>query len=539
VPSAIFELSDEYISRSAALQPLSALYWGVPGHEGEPTDLSPAGHQAMAELRRETLRRLDRLTPADRADELAALHLRERLTAEDAADEIGEYQREVVAGFGTVRLVRNAVDLLPHERAEDWQVIAATLRSVPRTLASWRESIETGMRAGRVAARRQAVGLAAQVATFAEGSHDELVAGYGDGPLRAELDAAAAAAHTAYGELAAFLRDDYAPVADETDGVGLRRYLVNAQLRLGARLDPREAYDWAWDELHRIEDEMAREAARVAGSVPEAVAVLDETDVLDDAQAYLDWLQQRHEQAIADLDGRHFDIAPAIRRVRARLVPEGSAAYYVGPSEDLTRPGTTWWPVNGRSRFALWSELTVVFHEGVPGHHLQIGQMRAAGDTLSRFARLGGVSGNKEGWALYAERLADELGWFDTPGRRLGMLMGSALRAARVVIDIGVHVGFPLPAAEAERHGPHWTFENVLEVLAQRAYLPEHRLRGEAMRYFGWPAQASCYKLGERAWLAAREAARQRAGSAFDLKAWHTEALALGALGLDDLRAQL
>ena len=538
MPSAIFDLSDEFINRSAVLFPLSAIYWGVPGQEGRPSDLSPAGEQARAELRRDTLARLDRLTPENRADELAALHLRERLSAEQAGYEIGEYQREVVAGFGVLRSVRNAPELLPKDSAEHWQVIAATIGSIPETLASWQESLAEGVRSGRVAARRQALGLAEQAAGYAADPYRELVAGYGDGPLAAELAAAGERAAAAYGQAAAYLRDEYAPVASEVDGVGRERYLVAAQQRLGARIDPQEAYDWAWDELRRIEAEMARETAESGGSVHEAVAALDAADVVEGEDAYLDWLQRKHDQAITDLDGKHFDIDPAIRTVTARLVPEGSAAYYVGPSEDLTRPGITWWPVNARSTFALWSDLSIVFHEGVPGHHLQIGHNRAAGDTMSRFARLTGVSGNMEGWALYAERLADELGWFDQhPGSRLGMLLGSALRATRVIIDIGVHVGLPIPAREAELYGPQWTFDNTLEVLRKRAFLTDHRLHGEAMRYFGWPAQASCYKLGERAWLAARETAKQRPG--FNLKSWHTAALNLGPLGLDNLTAQL
>lgn len=539
MPTAIFKLCDEYINRLAGLEPLTAVYWGLPGYAGQATDLSPAGQQARAELRRDTLRRLDALPPTGPADRLAALHLRERLSAALAAHAIGEYQRDVLAGFGTLRTVRNAVELLPHETPDDWRLIAATLRSVPSTLATWRASIEQGMRSGNVAARRQALGMADQAAGYAVGAHLGLVAAYGDGPLLAELDAAADGAHRAYRAVATFLRDEYAPLATEADGVGEPRYQVAAGLRLGARIDVREAYAWAWDELHRIEDELAAEAAKVAGSVPEAVEVLDRTDCAHSVEEYREWLQDRHDRAITDLDGRHFDIDPAIRQVRTRLVPDGSAAYYVGPSEDLSRPGTTWWPTNGRTRFALWSDLTTVFHEGVPGHHLQIGQMRVSGDRLSRFARLVGVAGCLEGWARYAERFADELGWFDTPGRRLGMLLGSALRALRVVIDIGVHAGLPLPPDEADRYGPQWTFDNVMLMLATRAYLPEHRVRGEAMRYFGWPAQASCYKLGGRAWLAARTAARSRLGAEFDLKAWHTAALNLGPLGLDNLSAEL
>jgi uncharacterized protein (DUF885 family) len=233
----------------------------------------------------------------------------------------------------------------------------------------------------------------------------------------------------------------------------------------------------------------------------------------------------------------HFDIAEPLRRVEVVTLANSSAgsAYYTPPNEELTRPGRTWWPVAGRERFAVWSELTTVFHEGVPGHHLQLGQLLVDGERVSRFGRLSRVSAYSEGWALYAERLADELGWHTTPGRRLGMLKGSALRAARVVIDIGLHLDLPLPAEEATRHGPRWSFETATEVLRDRGRIAAHRLHPEVVRYCGWPGQASSYKLGERAWLAARDEARARAGAGFDLKAWHTNALALGTVGLATL----
>jgi uncharacterized protein (DUF885 family) len=262
---------------------------------------------------------------------------------------------------------------------------------------------------------------------------------------------------------------------------------------------------------------------------------LDATQFVDGADAYRAWLQDEHDAAIERLDGVHFDIHPGLRRVEVVLAPASNVAsvYYTGPSEDLVRPGRTWWSVAGRERFSVWEELTTVFHEGVPGHHLQIGAVRAAGDRLSRFSRLSGVSGHSEGWALYAERLADELGWFDRPGGRLGMLKDSALRAARVVIDIGLHLDLPLPAEEARRHGPRWTFDVATAVLRERGRCAEHRVHSEITRYCGWPAQATAYKLGERAWLGARDEARARQGGDFDLKRWHTEAIGLGPLGLD------
>jgi uncharacterized protein (DUF885 family) len=563
MPTPIFDLCDQHVQRACTLDPVLATYLGVSGDFGPATDYAPDGHAARAELARDTLRRLDPLTPTGDADRLAASHLRERLTADLAWHDTGEPLCALRAPFGLLQVLRNNVDLLPRVAPErssvasdavgvadepGWRAVAARIGAVPQMLASWRASLETGAGRGLLAARRQAVEAAAQAQRYADTATfqpilDEFRAACernrslrGDGPLRPELAAAAASAHAGFAETARWLREDYAPRAPEADGVGPERYAVNSRLSLGADLDPREAYEWGWAELRRLEGELAIEADRVraGAAVEEAIAHLNETEFLVGVDAYRSWLQERHDEAITRLHGVHFDIAEPLRRVEVVTLASSSAgsAFYTPPNEDLTRPGRTWWPVADRERFAVWSELTTVFHEGVPGHHLQLGQLLVDGERVSRFARLSRVSAYSEGWALYAERLADELGWHTTPGRRLGMLKGSALRAARVVIDIGLHLDLPLPAEEATRHGPRWNFEVATEVLRDRGRIAAHRLHPEVVRYCGWPGQASSYKLGERAWLAARDEARARDGAGFDLKAWHTNALALGTVGL-------
>src|SRR6266511_1960051 len=483
--SPIFDLCDEYVTRAALLDPVWATMRGIGGSVGAATDFGPEGVAARAELIGEMLRRLARLEPSTEEDRAAADFLGDRLGAERDWYDSGEPLRLVRAPFGPIGTIRDSVDLLPRDSEEAWRAVTARLSAVPVMLASWRAALAVGLQRGLVGARRQAVESAAQA----------------------------------------------------------ERHALARRLVLGADIDPIEAYDWGWAELRRIEEEVAAEADRVRpdASLAEAVAVLDETEYVEGADAYREWLQEQHDRAIEQLHGVHFDIAAPLRRVEVTLAVGSSAgsAYYTPPSEDFTRPGRTWWPLGGRDRFAVWSELTTVFHEGVPGHHLQLGQARVVGERLSRFSRVSGVSGHAEGWALYAERLADDLGWFVTPGQRLGMLKGSALRAARVVIDIGLHLDLPLPAVEAERHGPRWTFEVATDVLRERGHIADHRLHPEVVRYCGWPAQATAYKLGERVWLAARDEARQRAGAAFDLKRWHTRALSLGPVGLGRLAETL
>lgn len=557
MPTPIFDLCDQHVQRFCELDPVAATYRGVAGDFAPGTDYGPDGHAARAGLARETLRALDALPVTGEADRLAAGHLRERLSAELAWHDAGEPLRSLRAPFGLLQMLRNSVDLMPRGDgggpgdggdggdADGWRAVVARLAAMPEMLAGWRTSLDTGAGRGLVAARRQAVEAAEQAQRYADAATfqavaDEYAAAHPDGPLRRSLAEAVTAAHAGYAETARWLREEYAPKAGEADGVGPERYAVASRLALGADIDPAEAYAWAWEELRRLEQELATEAERVlpGAGLDQAVAHLDQTEVLVGVDAYRRWLQEHHDEAIARLHGVHFDIAEPLRRVEVVTVENSSAgsAYYTPPSEDLRRPGRTWWPAADRERFAVWSELTTVFHEGVPGHHLQHGQLRVAGaGELSRFARLSGVSGHGEGWALYAERLADELGWYEAPGQRLGMLKGSALRAARVVIDIGLHLDLPLPEPEAARHGRRWSFETATEVLRDRGRIAGHRLHPEVVRYCGWPGQASAYKLGERVWLAARDEARSRLGTGFDLKRWHADALALGPVGLDTL----
>ncbi len=264
---------------------------------------------------------------------------------------------------------------------------------------------------------------------------------------------------------------------------------------------------------------------------------------VEPVQAHLQGLM---DEAIEALDGVHFDLAEPVRRVESMIAPEGAAAapYYTRPALDFSRPGRTWLPTMGRTRFPLWDLVSTWYHEGVPGHHLQLAQWVYVAPQLSRYqSGVGSVSANAEGWALYAERLMDELGFLQDPAARLGYLDAQQMRAVRVIIDIGMHLELPTPAdqgvAEPFRPGERWTPELAREFFGRNSGRPSAFLDSEIIRYLGWPGQAIGYKLGERAWLAGREAARQARGSSFDAKAWHMAALSQGSLGLDDLVAEL
>ncbi len=288
---------------------------------------------------------------------------------------------------------------------------------------------------------------------------------------------------------------------------------------------------------------MAATAERIRpGATPrEAMDDLDADPArrLHGTEALQRWMQQTSDEAVAALAGTHFDIPEAIRTLECRIAPTHSGGiYYTGPSEDLSRPGRMWWAVpEGVDSFGTWRELTTVYHEGVPGHHLQIAQTVLRRELLNRWRRTASwLSGHGEGWALYAERLMAELGFLDDPGDLLGMLDAQGMRAARVVIDIGVHCGFEAPAAVG---GGTWTYDKAWQLLTAHSAMAEGFLRFELDRYLGWPGQAPAYKIGERLWLQLRadaERAAEAAGERFDLAAFHRRALDVGSVGMDVLR---
>ena len=549
--SPIYELCDAYAEQVAALDPVTATFRGIVGHDAEMTDYSPDGIDPRSELDRTTLDRLRELSAENDRDRIAADLLSERLSSSLALDDAGETLRELRVLGSPFQAVRQVFDIMPRATEQDWSTVAARMELVPNGLAGVQSALEESARRGIPPARRQVLACTEQGATWAGlRQHGpffvELVAQYaGNDPvLKDRLVNAAAAATKAYSALSDWLRHDLAPLASAQDAVGPERYGLASSQFLGAKVDPEETYNWGWDELHRLEAEMSLVAKQIVpgATVAEAIVFLesDPSRAVHGEEALRSFLQDLMDRTIDELDGTHFDIPGPLKKVEAMIAPPGGAAamYYTGPAEDFSRPGRTWYPTLGKTDFPLWGEISICYHEGVPGHHLQIGHVRYLKDELSRFQRLTGVSGHSEGWALYAERLMDELGYFENPDYRLGFLRAQVMRAVRVVVDIGMHLELSLPAEERFHPGERWTPELGQEFLFERSCFPRDMMASELDRYLGMPAQAISYKVGERAWLDARQHARRQQGAAFDLKAFHARSLDLGPLGLDQLKSE-
>ncbi|MER5515379.1 DUF885 domain-containing protein [Streptomyces sp. NPDC002763] len=549
------QVADTFVDELIALDPITGTFLGVKESSSRLPDTSPAGDEALARLQRDTLARLDEAERQPGADSdierRCARLLRERLTASLAVHEADESLRSVSNLSSVAHAVRQVFTVTPTATEEDWAAVAERLRAVPAALEGYRQSLELGLERKLHAGPRATATFVGQLGEWADTGDGrgwfEQFAASGPEALRAELDEAARAATQGVAALREWMRDVYAPAIEGApDVVGRERYARWVRYFNGTDLDLDEAYAYGWSEYHRLLGEMRTEAEKIlpgAATPWVALAHLDEhgthIEGVDEVQR---WLQSVMDEAIEKLDGTHFDLAERVRRVESRIAPPGSAAapYYTPPSDDFSRPGCTWLPTMGQTRFPVYDLVSTWYHEGVPGHHLQLAQWKHIAENLSRYqASVGMVSANAEGWALYAERLMDELGFLTDPERRLGYLDAQMMRAARVIIDIGMHLELTIPDDSPFHPGERWTPELAQEFFGAHSSRPADFVESELTRYLSMPGQAIGYKLGERAWLLGREQARERRGDGFDLKTWHMAALSQGSLGLDDLVDEL
>ncbi len=547
--SSIDRIADKWVDTSAELSPSFATYIGRDIGKDKIDDASPEAHARYVGEMRKVLVELDGAKPADKVDEVTLDALRENLTLGVEIAESGLWKRELDVIASPAQGFREIFDLSPTATEEDWKNISARLSAIPGAVDGYIRSLKEGIAANDTPARRQVEWVLNEVkelagkqsfftkfASGAKAGETELSAG-----LKADVERAAVTATEGYAQLADFLANELLPNANKVDAIGRERYSLLSRRFLGAKVDLDETYEWGIEELARVtaEQNAVANEIKAGATVQEAIDVLnnDASRKLHGTKALQEWMQNLSDAAIEKLSGTHFDIAEPIKKLECMIAPSNSGAiYYTGPTDDFSRPGRMWWSVPaGVDEFDTWRETTTVYHEGVPGHHLQVAQAVYNRAELNSWRRLASwTSGHGEGWALYAERLMADLGFLDDAGDRLGMLDGQRMRAARVVLDIGVHLGKP----KLEGSGV-WDFEYALDFMGKNVNMSKEFVNFEVHRYFGWPGQAPSYKIGQRIWEQTRDEYAARKGASFDIKQFHREALNLGGLGLDTLRRAL
>lgn len=545
------QIANEYFEKILDLNPVQATELGRKGVETLYPDYSPAGEKAFARLTKKTLKKVDNVLPIDDVDLVTLDALQERLSL---------YRKQYKAGFGGWQMnniasvpqeVRSVFDLMKRNTQQDWEHIIGRMHRVTEALEGYIQTLEAAREEGKVAPRRQVDIVIEQTAAYYApgGFFDELAAEVAEAvpSLKDEATAGAEAAKEGYRRLNSYLVEKLQPVAPSRDAVGRKAYSLHSRSFLGTTIDLDETYAWGVKELESIiarQREVAEEIEPGA-SIERAKQLLDEDPArqLHGTDELKAWMQKLADAAVENLADTHFEIGGPMRRIECCIAPTNEGGiYYTGPSPDFSRPGRMWWSVpEGEDTFTTWRETSTVYHEGVPGHHLQIAIATALQGTMNSWrTNMLWVSGHGEGWALYAERLMEELGYLKDPGDRMGMLNAQRMRAARVVFDIGVHCEMPIPAEWAEQLGVEpgtiWTSELGYEFLKLNLDESEGHLRFEFLRYLGWPGQAPSYKIGERLWLELRDQAVRRGD---DIRAFHTRALLLGSVGLDTLRRAL
>ncbi|WP_259678188.1 DUF885 domain-containing protein [Arthrobacter oryzae] len=547
--TAIDAVADAYTDTLIRLNPSFATELGLPGHETEYPDFSPAGLAGFADAARGALAALEGLEPADDVDAVTLDAMHERLGLQLEFQASGWDAAELNNIESPAQQIRAIFDLMPTDTAKHWEHIAGRAHHVAGAIDGYIESLRTAREDGKISAARQ-VRIVIEQATkhaAADGYFAKFAADARTGtgalpaPVQSALDAGTADARVAYSRLAGFLETELLPAAPARDAVGRERYALASRAFLGATVDLEETYAWGVEELDRIiaEQEMVAAQIRPGATVEEAKEILNQDPArqLQGTAALQAWMQGLSDKAVAELAGVHFEIPDVMKTLECRIAPtDEGGIWYTGPSEDFSRPGRMWWSVPaGEDTFTTWAETTTVFHEGVPGHHLQVATATYRRELLNKWRRsVCWTSGHGEGWALYAEKLMQELGYLKDPGDHMGMLDMQRMRAARVVFDIGVHLELAVP----ERWGSgDWTPDKGYGFLQQNLAISEGQLKFEFARYLGWPGQAPSYKVGQRLWEQIRAELAARPG--FELKEFHTRALNIGSVGLDTLKRAL
>jgi uncharacterized protein (DUF885 family) len=539
-----FQISDEFTESWAESDPIAATKLGIGGRDDQCTDYSPEARAVQAELYVGTKARLGaHLDHSDSVQRFAARVLVGWLDQRISDFESAKWRRDLNHIYSPFQQMRDVFDVMPKTGTKTWDDIVARLRGFGAMLDGYRRCLEIGLAEGDTVARRQAESLLEQVEAVAGGNSrfnsfpaSAAAVGY-DGAVVLE---GVESVRAACGEFAGWLRETYLPASRPEDAVGREEYLRGTDEWVGMAVDLEETYEWGWGEVRRLREAMVTTAAEIdpGKSVTEVIEMLDADPERSAAtrDEFVDFVSGVQQQAVQQLSVKHFDVPEELRTVTVNIAPEGGSlgAWYVSPAEDFSRPGSIWYALGARERIPYWQEVSTAYHEGFPGHHLQIGTAVMQRDRLSRFHRVAiWVAGSGEGWALYAERLMDELGYFEKPEYRLGLLASQLFRSCRVVIDIGCQLEMRIPGSAPLHAGEPWNYERAVDYMSTIGLQPRDVAVSEVKRYLGWWGQAISYKVGEREILAMREKAREEPD--FDLKDFHSRVLAAGAIRLDHL----
>lgn len=537
--SKIFEIINDYSEASFEYDPISATMAGKNEYNSTWNDYTYHPVDPFLKFAKRTLSKLQKENPIDRYDEIAKMVITDDLDRYINDNDIFHYYVYWGGHFNPLSDIFSVFDSMPKETKEDISNIIKRLEKIPKVVTEWISSLKDVASLGAVNSKFRVATAISAIENFADGQFTK-IANEID-PNNKKLMKAAKHAEISYEEACAWLKYKYMPICTDKNALGEKRYLKEVELYTGLTINPKEVYEWGLKETKRINDEMWKVAREI---LPETKSLLDVSKHLMNDDKYIimgidnyaKFLNDLSDNASKELSGKIFTINPKIKKCTAKVdkATLDPSPYYLPPSDDLSRPGQGIIPLVGQERFSTWDMVSTWYHETIPGHHMQIATSVLQKETLTAYQRgEGWNSGYGEGWALYSETLMDELGYFKDPAYRFGYLICQAMRAVRLVVDIGLHLEYSDP------DGNVWTVDSASKFMEEKALLQPEYARSEIERYVSWGGQAVSYKLGEKVWLAIREETKQRLGENFDIKKFHNHALRLGPMGLNRLRDEL
>jgi uncharacterized protein (DUF885 family) len=432
---------------------------------------------------------------------------------------------------------------VPLDSVKHYEDYIARLHQIPRVLSQTAEVLRAGMKDKLMPVRFLAEKLPVQCQGIIDSDPFLLPTKKYPASISAEeqkrltqemTDAINGDVIPAYKTFANFLRTEYAPEGRTTLSVmslaeGKKRYENDIYARTTTRMTADEIHQLGLREMERIEGEMTVIAKKEGFADLASFRASLKTNpkyiptsadqILDDFRRYI----AQMEPKLPEL----FTVLPK-SPVTVEAIPafqSAAATHYVTGTPDGKRPGRVVVATSNFAERSLIDEEAIAYHEGIPGHHMQLSvQQQLTGLPRFRLHSLG-FNAYVEGWALYAEQLGKEVGFYQDPVSDYGRLSSELFRAVRLVVDTGIHA-------------KGWSREQVLEFMRQSGAVDEPTIQSETDRYIAWPAQALSYKLGQLKFRELRERARKELGPQFDLRKFHDEMLDGGTLPLDLLEAR-
>jgi uncharacterized protein (DUF885 family) len=548
-------LCEEYWQGSLKASPVFATSLGDRRYDDRLDDITPAGTKA------ETRRLEDVLARARRLDE-SALSLPDRLTRTALVNEVESQLAQIGCGFedwtvdplgGPQVEFMSLPDYTIIETPDDGAHYVKRVRAEGKYFDDHIANLKAGLAAGKVASRDAVQKTIDQLERMGRMPMDSLGAwkpAAAERPrwntkdrdrFRSELKSAIETSlRPALQRYHDFLRDQVLPAARAPDKAGLASlpgglqcYRRMIRVHTSLDLDPADLHRIGLEEVAKFRKDLGELGQRVFGTsdVAEIQRRLRGSPDMHfktagEVEAKARETLARAQAAVPKWFGRIQPKAPCeVKVMGMHEAPYSTIAYYRQPSADGRRPGTyminTYLPET-RPRYEAEA---LAFHEAVPGHHLQIAVAQEL-TGVPTFRKHQGVTAFVEGWGLYAERLADDMGLYSGDVDRMGMLSYDAWRACRLVVDTGLH-------AEG------WSRQQAIDYMIENSILAENNIVNEVDRYITWPGQALAYKVGQREILSLRDEAKQRLGARFDIKAFHDAVLQNGAVPLPVLRQQV